>query len=832
MGVADGLHDPSGDLAASSESDHGDPKDAAIDEAIAGARPDDPTALALARARIERTLFGDLAPGFGRFRVLERLGEGGMGVVYSAYDPQLDRAVALKMIQVGTGEQAAALSEAKALAKLTHPNVVPVFDVGTERGRVYIVMELVRGATLREWCAERSASEIVEAYRQAGAGLAAAHEAGLIHRDVKPDNLLVGDDRRVRVVDFGLACEASAAHGRGAGTPKYMAPEQKNHEGLTPAVDQYGFCVSLAESLGESPPRWIAAVLERGMSAAPESRYPSMHELVGALGRDPARTRRRRILVASLLAIVVTGIVLVRSRTSSNEICSGGDAEIAAAWAPAQQAMVLGRASALGAYGKELATKLESQLASHATTWVAEHRAACLDHRRGAHSDDMFDRRVICLDRGRIARSELGRIATSATVETLPNLALAAASLPDPRACSDREQLTASVALPPAHLVAQVASLRDDIERARVMVSAGEFVPARDALRDTIARARQVAYDPILAEALLVDGHAAMSTDHPDAALVPLREATTISFRSGAVPLAIEAWARRAFVEGNFDNLVSAVAGSDVIEALAASASTAHFGRALLENNLASLAWLAGRRDEARERIARAEQIATRVTGAGAIELLVVHANSLVVADDPTQIDHIQQEVVGRLTEALGVGHPLTLWNRYLRATVTMSSPRAALVELRPVCEAMEAHSSLPERSANCWAEVAELHDVLDERSAAIVAAERSAMLGETGIYPELPGYLAWWRGDPVGALRLLDESHARTEDRDWYDEFHRLRIELARGRVLHSMKRHDATQILQTVLAGLQALPIHATTIARRCISQAEAALMEAELP
>lgn len=805
---------------------HGDASDDAIGDAIGDARPDDPAALALARARIERMLFGDLAPGFGRFRVLERLGAGGMGVVYSAYDPQLDRAVALKMIQVGPGEQTTALSEAKALAKLTHPNVVPVFDVGTERGRVYIVLELVRGATLREWCAERSTSEIVDAYRQAGAGLAAAHDAGLIHRDVKPDNLLVGDDQRVRVVDFGLACEANAAHGRGAGTPKYMAPEQKNNEVLTPAVDQYGLCVSLAESLGGSPPRWIAAVIERGLSSDPALRYPSMHELVGALGRDPARVLRRRIVIASSVVIVAAGIALFQSRGDAIEICGGGEAEIAAAWVPAQQAMALGRASALGSYGKELAARLEPQLASHATNWASAHRAACLDHRRGVHSDDMFDRRMICLDRGRIARSELGRIATTATAETLPNVALAAASLPDPRACSDRELLTASVALPPAHVAGQVASLRADIERARVMISAGEFVPARDMMRETIVRARQVAYEPILAEALLVDGHAAMSTDDPTVALAPLREATTLSLRAGAIPLAIEAWARRAFVEGNFENLASAEAGSDVIEAVAASTSTAHFGRALLENNLASLAWLAGRREEARKRITRAEQIATQVTGAGAIELLVIHANLLVVADDPIEGDGKQREVVDRLSSVLGAGHPLTLWNRYLRATVTMSSPRAALDELRPACEAMEGHPSLPERSAECWAEVAELHDALGERSAAIAAAEHSATLGQATTYPELPGYLVWWRGDGVEALRLLDDAaaSARVEDGDWYSEFHRLKIDLARGRVLHSMGRREARDLLQQVLIRLRAIPIHATAIARRYLSQAVA--------
>src|SRR5262245_5620971 len=165
----------------------------------------------LAQSRIAAALFGTTAPGFGRFRVLERLGGGGMGVVYAAYDPQLDRGVALKTVHVPKQSQELAVREAKALAKLSHPNVVSVFDVGVEQGHVYIVMELVRGATLREWIKERAVSDVIDAYRQAAQGLAAAHDGGLVHRDFKPDNAIVGGDGRVRVVDFGLAIEQEGA---------------------------------------------------------------------------------------------------------------------------------------------------------------------------------------------------------------------------------------------------------------------------------------------------------------------------------------------------------------------------------------------------------------------------------------------------------------------------------------------------------------------------------------------------------------------------------------------------------------------------------------------
>jgi serine/threonine protein kinase len=229
---------------------------AALDGLVADARPEpDTLALALARSRVGGALFGGSAgePTVGRFRILGRLGAGGMGVVYRAYDPELDRGIALKRIRVPARGRNAALAEAKALARLSHPNVVPVHDVGIVDDHVYIVMELVRGEPLRSWvrAEARSQRDVLRAYLQAGEGLAAAHAAGLVHRDFKPDNAIVGADGRVRVVDFGLACEASAAvpPSPRAGTPGYMAPEQVAGGPVTPAVDQYGFCTALLEAL-------------------------------------------------------------------------------------------------------------------------------------------------------------------------------------------------------------------------------------------------------------------------------------------------------------------------------------------------------------------------------------------------------------------------------------------------------------------------------------------------------------------------------------------------------------------------------------------------------
>jgi len=200
----------------------------------------------------------------GRFALVRQIGQGGMGVVYTALDELLGRAVAIKMIRAdraGAVAVARILREAQALARLSHPNVVQLHDVRTADGQIFLAMEYVPGRTLRAWLEQRPGrAEILARFAEAGRGLAAAHAAGLVHRDFKPDNVLVGDDGRVRVVDFGLvaadeparATLVDAAPDPGAsdtltragavvGTPAYMAPEQLRGEAADARSDQFAF---------------------------------------------------------------------------------------------------------------------------------------------------------------------------------------------------------------------------------------------------------------------------------------------------------------------------------------------------------------------------------------------------------------------------------------------------------------------------------------------------------------------------------------------------------------------------------------------------------------
>ena len=303
----------------------------------------------------------------GRYLVLSALGAGGMGVVFSAYDPQLDRKVALKLLRAGitynTKDARTRLRrEAQAIAQLSHPNVVAVYDVGaTEEGDLYIAMEFVEGDTLTTWLRQypRSWREIVDVFLQAARGLMAAHSVGLLHRDFKPDNVLVGHDGRVRVTDFGLARsvitpeegarprpELAAlnveltATGTVLGTPRYMAPEQLTGLDIDARADQFSFCVALYEALyGTHPlpgatsvsmlennevalpppeskvPPSIAKCVMRGLQRDRAKRYPGMSTLVDDLQPPVPRAALRNVAFAAIGVVLIAGAaaaVLVR----------------------------------------------------------------------------------------------------------------------------------------------------------------------------------------------------------------------------------------------------------------------------------------------------------------------------------------------------------------------------------------------------------------------------------------------------------------------------------------------------------------------------------------
>lgn len=412
----------------------------------------------------------------GRYTILHRLGAGAMGVVYAAVDRELGRRVALKLIEAAGPDAiergARLLREAQALARLAHPHVVTVFDAGRVDGQVFVSMELVSGVTLRDWLhlddpsadPPRSWQEILSVFRQAGAGLAAAHAAGIIHRDFKPSNVLVDEQGRARVVDFGLARaldpvrddaqtviralpvdgSGSGALGRSgaelsrsdvaAGTPAYMAPEQ--YDGLGDArIDQFGFCVALYEALfGRRPfegrtaeqllarintavppdiplrsdvPDWLARIVVRGLSRDPDRRFADMDALLDAIEAAERRgARGRRLAVAGAgVAVVamITAAVIVHERPHP---CDDARAELAGIWDEPTRAILAAKIAAVGApFGADAWAQAQRHVERWADAWVEATSAACRSH---ADQPELPSRdRWACLEQ---RRTQLGAL--------------------------------------------------------------------------------------------------------------------------------------------------------------------------------------------------------------------------------------------------------------------------------------------------------------------------------------------------------------------------------------------------------------------------------------
>jgi len=491
----------------------------------------------------------------GRYVILHPIGQGGMGLVYAGYDPELDRKVALKLLRPdragGEVARSRLLREAQAIARLSHPNVVAVFDAASFGDQVFIAMELVPGRTLRELLQEkpRSWREVIALFLDAGRGLAAAHTAGLVHRDFKPDNVLLGDDGRVRVVDFGLARPAGIAadEGDGAilGTPAYMAPEQLRGAPADARSDQYGFCVALWEALsGKRPgdagpsagppqtsrtPPWLRQALLRGLSADPAARYPSMDALLAVLGRDPGRLHRRLLAAAAVLLVVAAaaaaGLAWQRSRQA---LCSGGEERVAALWnAPRRQAVHAAFAATRAPYAESAWTAAGRAFDRYFADWAKARREACEATRvRGEQSEELLDRRMACLDQRFQRTAALVDVFAQADVELVKRAVDVSGKLAAIDECSDAAALLASAPRPKDPAVRRrLAAAEERLAHSLALSDAGRNDAALRDLDGIAAEARAVAYRPLEARALYLKGYAHNMLGHSHEAEAPLFDA-------------------------------------------------------------------------------------------------------------------------------------------------------------------------------------------------------------------------------------------------------------------------------------------------------------------
>jgi tetratricopeptide (TPR) repeat protein len=532
-------------------------------------------------ARAQAPAAGVLARGqlVGRYVVGDTLGAGAMGRVYAAWEPELDRRVALKVLHAepGIDGRARVVREAQAMARLAHPNVMTVHEVGTVGDAVFVAMELVDGASLRAWGRERRPwREVAMVVRDVARGLAAVHAAGVVHRDIKPDNIVVGADGRARLGDFGLARTRGSTESTAptrprpeeeptqtatvAGTPAYMAPELLGGGSADERSDQFAFAVTAWELLhgarpfagttwqelrraaeagiGRAPravPGWLDALLRRCLHARPGERFPSMAEVADRLDAGLARGRATPwiaggVAVAALAATAITWLAL--GGVDARRACTDGAAQVAQvavhAGVDAASGAAVGRWKARWGEVKDGACRLAP---------AQPVRAAAQDR---------------CLDR---RRDEVAALVAHAPSEI--DLVAALAALPDPAECTADAGGADPVPLDPA-AAAHVRAVAAGLPAVRASVVAGHPKLFAATIGVLVDRARQSGHAPTLADALLV----AAEVDRGNGALVSAadhaRDAAAAAERGHADALAADAWIARVAIAGDQRELATA----------------------------------------------------------------------------------------------------------------------------------------------------------------------------------------------------------------------------------------------------------------------------------
>ncbi len=559
---------------------------------VAVAAPVAPAGTASSPRRLE-----DLT--IGRYRLLQLLGRGGMGEVYAAHDPELDRRVAIKILRADVrnpdAHRARFMREAQAVARLNHPNVVGIYDVGNAGGRIFLAMELVEGETLARWLAAgpRAVPEILSLFAQAGRGLQAAHQAGIVHRDFKPQNVMLGRDGAARVMDFGLAASAEPSPdeprltvaGSLLGTPHYMSPEQLLGNRADPRADQFSFCVALWEALhGALPfpghtwldlrasvlegrprpgplarrvPRPVQAALLRGLARRREDRFASMADLLAALSRPPQAAKRRSLALAGgvvAVAAVVAGLTAARARLRRAAACDPAS-QLAGGWSPAPDD--LARASVSQAFAAAAGDvpdaparfrRLAEALDDDARRWSALWRETCEARSTSADDDRASDLAMACLDRHRRELRALSTVLAQADAQVARRAMAGVAALSPLESCRDPSVLRA---LPPSDEAsrAALAPLTDRLLLLRAQAATGHDAQALEAAQALLGEVRATRDGPLLAEALAVAARVQSPFD-PDGAAPLYEEAFRAAEAAGLPQLSSQAAVQLTAIRG------------------------------------------------------------------------------------------------------------------------------------------------------------------------------------------------------------------------------------------------------------------------------------------
>jgi len=512
----------------------------------------------------------------GRYIVLAKLGEGGMGVVYAAYDPTLDRKVALKfLLQGGSGgapllatEACARFSrEAQALARLRHPNIVAIHDVGEHEGSVWLAMEYIDGEPLSAWLEQRhSWAEVLDVMTPVAQALLAAHDAGLVHRDIKPDNIMVGSDGRVHVMDLGLARalnddsdELLASSGKVddlshsfstnvtragdiLGTPAYMSPEQHSGAVLDARIDIFSYSVTLWEALmGERPfagktieeiranvlagevrpipgdphsrsvPGWLRRLCRYGLAVSPDHRIPSMTVLLAEIARGRSRARNRNwTLVGAGIAAIAVSTALYQYYDRAQEVaqCESESRQVFTVWnEKVGDDIRLHFLSSNASYAPETVDKTIPAIDAYANSWREHRREVCIRANvEDKLSRDQLDRALWCLEDRYQDFSALLTEFNRADEEVVRRAVVAVSRLSPLSTCTEERVLDTLPPPPPRGDRASATAIRKLISQAHSMRSAGNYKEGLELAQRAVAEARALGRQPLLASALALEG--------------------------------------------------------------------------------------------------------------------------------------------------------------------------------------------------------------------------------------------------------------------------------------------------------------------------------------
>ncbi len=674
-----------------------------------------------------------LRPGqlFGRYLVVDRVGAGGVGEVYAAYDPSLDRRIALKVMRPGSDDEessrgaAGLVREAKALASLSHPNVVTVHEVGQEDERVYVAMELVEGRDLEQWISEnpeRPWRSTLEVFISAGRGLAAAHARGILHRDFKPANVLIGHDDWVRVSDFGLAtllsgddslAEANSVEdpcfssmdasrtleGGMVGTPYYMAPEQIDGS-ATVRSDVYAFCLALHDALyGERAfeaasllelaalkstrasgdpdnargvPPVVRSAIERGLRPNPQERWPSMDALLEPLSQAlQPPTRSALPWVLGLGGIAAGAAILVQDTARP---CTGAPDALEPTWnADRRSAVASGIVGSDSPIAAETSTRVVPKLDAFAEAWTQTHTRVCEATQRGEQSTALLDLRMTCLQRQLLELRATLDVLEHADTQVVRRAVRVTGALPQPAWCESEQADADAQEDTPA-----LDSPRAELAHINALLAAGKYDEAQTRSAALLQSARELRAPRFLGQVLYAHGNALYESGKFEDAIDTLEQAAFQGVGSNAPRVVLRAANVLTVVESEAGHPDRGLRWSRLSAATIEAAGDRRDDRAVHHANRATAFAKQGEYAPAEKEARQALEFSDAASEQQRVALLQTLAGVLFHQARIEEATVLQAQAVDTLETTLGPEHPSVAMALYNLGTFHVSAGKFA----------------------------------------------------------------------------------------------------------------------------------------------------------